>query len=1504
MDDTLHQLICKVKQPYNLLSTAVRIKGASEAGHEATDDAECATKAPDSSSSLLCLLAHALGAVRAATEFNTSADTFLAAISGAEAALGHAAHAACLPAHQVRRTAAKALPVLAQIARALVACQHRRATSACARVRDAAAVGDVEGAASAALEATEAAAVAALAASGGGLPLVSEMAAAQAVLQRAVEEAAALAWGMWAGLGASGPDQAAAAATGTGVAAGAAEPAAAAAAAAAALHATASEGCPSPASRKEEAAACATTAAEAEERAAAAETAACATTAAEAVACTGEGTWPPATAAVALPASSAEDSGLSAAPAATMATQATISGGRAAPAQAPSGSPSGSCRHHSAGPTVGEAACADAAAPTTSASPSTAQGGTVAAAGASVTVSDSCGAGSSADADEAGAEAAYLDAAYGWPDSFPNGAPTNELWKAVHDRLETQIHSSAATLAEAWGDPNERCTLITLLSYTVRHLSRPFHCPCSPPGKPTATHVFVHLGARLVALLDALRGTPPAAAATTRTCAVTAEVVRLLVRTDLPQCLARVLAAQAAKTAAAINAAAATEAAAPPPRLGVVAAAGAATRAAAMDAALHQGPPATVGCLEADAEVQACASWLYHVLSWLVEHASETGGPYDQPELQEALRSLRNALLRSRVLEHAARVATLSWRALSLRGVADRGGGSGGDGGVGTTQHDTSPEEEEEEEEEMGGSYVMARAGDIAKLRPTLIALSNASFTSSRPLQVWADAVLSGPCVQHFLLLHTVSYMCAADGGPDYGLPAGARLPVSLQERLPGPEPDNIGGGSAAGSSGASDSDCRPLASSAELAISALQWWAHNKARPCPDRALRTVCERMAAAAASGGGRSGDGGAGPRIHPADALRLSLRALDCALTLVHNGAAGDFRGLWGPVVQTLNSQLGAWLRYKNCGRELLRLLTALPLPPLWGGAGSGGAADAGVRGASLPPQPGPDLATALAAGYVPCLERTVNAEMLMAGNSATAIARVLEDLIPLLHNPSGLAGLMAYGEPYSVVGLITMTLKALTTGHAAIHCAWMVAELREAVLRLMTTMKAVTGEMWHVLDHVRQWDGSGSTPDDRYWWRRGTSASAAAVAPDEGPARDPAGTAVAGAGPPPAAASSSPSSCGGDGDTRTGTGPSSSGGDGGTRTGTGGSSSGGDTRTGTGPSSSGGDGGSGASGEREAVPRHASGDDGGGTRGAAAAAAAPGSSSGTSSSSSLAAKGRLAPLHQLLLLSSFTAPRWLETVFRCQPVYTIGELLGGQEERAVLLPSVMLMNWLAPMYLAYLDCSTAAAAAAATEADVKQKEGNAGAAANTAAAAASSALWREAESWKTQLENLDVPRHLMTVTTTLVRTPPSPSWAKLLAAYVSALLHLTVAFPHQGRSLLLALVTPRLDLLAWLPLAFWTGLGGLDGSSEDVWRLLLELAPAVAAGEDLSGLPGVLARLRACEGGWAARLAALLPPPCYVDEALGRMSLCAHTERAGLEGANEWGPRAIRHRGVH
>ncbi|GLC67285.1 hypothetical protein PLESTF_000538400 [Pleodorina starrii] len=133
MDDTLHQLICKVKQPYNLLSTAVRIKGASEAGHEATDDAECATKAPDSSSSLLCLLAHALGAVRAATEFNTSADTFLAAISGAEAALGHAAHAACLPAHQVRRTAAKALPVLAQIARALVACQHRRATSACAR---------------------------------------------------------------------------------------------------------------------------------------------------------------------------------------------------------------------------------------------------------------------------------------------------------------------------------------------------------------------------------------------------------------------------------------------------------------------------------------------------------------------------------------------------------------------------------------------------------------------------------------------------------------------------------------------------------------------------------------------------------------------------------------------------------------------------------------------------------------------------------------------------------------------------------------------------------------------------------------------------------------------------------------------------------------------------------------------------------------------------------------------------------------------------------------------------------------------------------------------------------------------------------------------------------------------------------------------------------------------------------------------------------------------------
>ncbi|GLC47736.1 hypothetical protein PLESTB_000020300 [Pleodorina starrii] len=229
-----------------------------------------------------------------------------------------------------------------------------------------------------------------------------------------------------------------------------------------------------------------------------------------------------------------------------------------------------------------------------------------------------------------------------------------------------------------------------------------------------------------------------------------------------------------------------------------------------------------------------------------------------------------------------------------------------------------------------------------------------------------------------------------------------------------------------------------------------------------------------------------------------------------------------------------------------------------------------------------------------------------------------------------------------------------------------------------------------------------------------------------------------------------------------------------------------------------------------------------------------------------------------------------------------------------------LPSVMLMNWLAPMYLAYLECSTAAAAVAATKAEAKQMDEDAGA----AAAAAASILRHEAESWEAQLQCLDVPHHLMTVMTALVRTPPSPSWAKLLAAFVSALLHLTVAFPRQAHSLLLTKVTPRLDLLAWLPFAFRAGFGGLDGSSDDVWRLFLELAPALAAGEDLSGHRGVLARLRACEGGWAARLAVLLPPPCFVDEALRRMSLCANKDCDDLEGANEWGPMAIRRRGVH
>ncbi|GLC43258.1 hypothetical protein PLESTM_001451200 [Pleodorina starrii] len=936
--------------------------------------------------------------------------------------------------------------------------------------------------------------------------------------------------------------------------------------------------------------------------------------------------------------------------------------------------------------------------------------------------------------------------------------------------LRAPPHGWEVASKAAWSNPNIRGRLAAVLSYILRQLQA-----CVASGDASSVPVPGGGCAALAVLLrslqeNAAKGSDGQAAAHTAwSPEVHSVVLELLLRMDTIQSVTGLIAA----LDAAAGASPATEADSSDSeeeeeeeeeeekmRSG----AGAELAATATEGpAPHRGLSASdLGRLQLS---------LAHFLMPLV-HACCPHSPLEPlPCSTAALRELRGALLRCRVLEHAARWAVTA----ASKGAA--GGGS-------------------------------ARRKERVETRLWLLVTALTDVLSPSPTDdaataVWARVAVSGPCVQYFLLLHAVSQLCAVDGGPDYGLGSGARLPPMIRARVPNP-----GGEAAGGSWGLVWAD---------LMAYSFRWWAENWAhldkscRPCPDRALKALCARAAAVATASAYRDETGSVavirGPNraaeaaaeaaapeaaapgalrnffSPPRSAMRLACMALECAVAVArgggNNAAVGDCRGLWAPAVQAANAALHvlpAAPRIPNTPAladewAMLQLLVTMPRPPL-------AAAETG----GLPSQPGPQLAAALEAGYVPALERVIRHNT--RGANVHSVKPVLESVRSLLLDVKGLAALMAYGEPAAVASLLATCGKVLAT---AIHIATAItsasgAAANSAAVAAVTrcgsiprTLHGFLGELSETVQRESNWDGRGSGPADRLWWRL----------------------------------------------------------------------------------------------------------DGG--------VSAP-----------------LAPLHQLSLLTTFAAARWLPAIHGfLDPASANG---ASCHRKTILL-------WVPPLVQAYLHCKTqdtaadgggasgGASTSAGTSAAARRNSSRSAKASASAAAAAGSATGAEAASWERLLLGaLDLPGLLQ-------RAARAAAWQEgqdlgnLPSVFAAALLHLLVAFPRQAREV----VRTRLGagarrktilLVDWLRGALAASGDPLD----DVCRHCLDLAAAVAGGAD----PGEedLARLRdeGGESGVAARLGALLPPPCVAAAVLG-LPTCANPGCANLEGDSEAGLMAAAGRKV-
>ncbi|PNH03601.1 hypothetical protein TSOC_010327 [Tetrabaena socialis] len=351
--------------------------------------------------------------------------------------------------------------------------------------------------------------------------------------------------------------------------------------------------------------------------------------------------------------------------------------------------------------------------------------------------------------------------------------------------------------------------------------------------------------------------------------------------------------------------------------------------------------------------------------------------------------------------------------------------------------------------------------------------------------------VMSGRCVQHAVLVCGLVALCAADGGPSYGLPGELLQRVPLIGLRQGPA-GAVGGfdlrlisgrqvldfwalRSMVCALGSGDRVAPPgrhgalalLLRVGRLAVASgrshLAAGGESGAQAAAESGVRqergTSTSTSASASGSGSGSGsgnnssrssrGSGSHGPqqvqaaatpqRPHPPSMPRLELVLDENALQPLFSGALEAAMALCFPAGPADRPQLAAarvecWRLFADYTRDVLPLRPCDPLPA----SPVRHLADPGqlMPGAPLPDSPPPSWADALAGGWLPCLERLLRrggedpAGPELQLSSSTLFINERTALIDWSMSWRHLAVLLAYGEPRQAAALVATLGKLL------------------------------------------------------------------------------------------------------------------------------------------------------------------------------------------------------------------------------------------------------------------------------------------------------------------------------------------------------------------------------------------------------------------------------------------------------------------------------------------
>ncbi|PNH03082.1 hypothetical protein TSOC_010878 [Tetrabaena socialis] len=433
---------------------------------------------------------------------------------------------------------------------------------------------------------------------------------------------------------------------------------------------------------------------------------------------------------------------------------------------------------------------------------------------------------------------------------------------------------------------------------------------------------------------------------------------------------------------------------------------------------------------------------------------AQEGAPPSHSELGQLWEGLVAALRDSCVLEHVARTLLLLLFSERLQP---------GDG----------------DSDNFTYTYTLVRTIN----RITWMALRSAQMDDAVPsaasehstLAAALHELLSGRCVRHAVLVLGVAALCAADGGPSYGLPSELLHRVPVIGRREGPDAESVDLRHANGRMVLDSSAVKnmlymlrcgtwdgPPGRQGVLALmlrvgrlvvaSRRAHLATNGGSVDADTTARHECGGSASASASGNsggsgssrrGGSGGGGGGRRqeqtmlrLEEGPLVLLFDAALEGAMELCFPARPGD-----RPVLAAARAE--CWRLFAAYTRDVLPLSLEgeLPCSPVQHLQDPG----AMLPGAPLPASPPPSWADALAGGWLPCLERLLrrggeDPVGLEARLAMGSLALRLPDVEPCTLTWRHLAVLLAYGEPCKAAALVATLGKLLRTVDAfALKC---------------------------------------------------------------------------------------------------------------------------------------------------------------------------------------------------------------------------------------------------------------------------------------------------------------------------------------------------------------------------------------------------------------------------------------------------------------------------------